>query len=139
MSPGYPMHCMAIVTKTMWQDHWNYRRELCQLIVSWLPVQSSFIITSFHSENILRYITINIQNVSVYIYCHNIMLCHVGLTQLVLDYTRCNTFLCGNTQYTHTSPDLRPLSQYWVNWSIIIMLCWRLCWKLLKLIAPALN
>ena len=29
------------------------------------------------------------------------MLCHVGLTQLVLDYTRCNTFLCGNTQYTH--------------------------------------
>ena len=104
MSPGYPMHCMAIVTKTMWQDHWNYRRELCQLIVSWLPVQSSFIITSFHSENILRYITINIQNVSVYIYCHNIMLCHVGLTQLVLDYTRCNTLLCGNTQYTHTSP-----------------------------------
>ena len=32
------------------------------------------------------------------------MLCHVGLTQLVLDYTRCNTLLCGNTQYTHTSP-----------------------------------
>ena len=53
------------------------------------------------------------------------MLCHVGLTQLVLDYTRCSTFLCGNTQYTHTRPDLGPLSQYWVNWSIIIMLCWR--------------
>ena len=32
------------------------------------------------------------------------MLCHVSLTQLVLDYTRCNTFLFGNAQYTHKSP-----------------------------------
>ena len=80
MSAGYQMHCLVIVTLTMSPVHCNWN--------------SYFIL-----KNILRHITINIQNVHTFI-----MLCHVSLTQLILDYTRCNAFLCDNAQYTHTSP-----------------------------------